>query len=347
MRRQANRTQFRNTSVRGKKAKDLRKSEHSSHRKTGKRRALTFALKFLAIATPLILLLSVIPEDWFAPLNRLTAILAAYVLHLFGLHPVVTGTLIRQSGFSVNIIAECSAVRLLVIFFAFVTAFPPKKRKYWGLAIGASSLMVINILRIALVTVIGAYHPDAFKVAHVYLGQMVMVCTVLVLCLWWCRWSQSVDRLETPGHFLMRFIPFSSVPFLLWLPINLSYIRVIDKIIQHFFSKASYSIAIFQSHDIYYQNFSIIASDGLLAAFQVPVLKKLLWTGVGLLGISVFQIGFRLCNVLLSVFDIEWILFLSQGIYTICVFLFPLSFAIYFLIRFRLRPEKYDRLRAR
>jgi exosortase H (IPTLxxWG-CTERM-specific) len=313
--------------------------DHSTGARPGavNQRVARFSRNFLLAAALAIVFLSLIPEACFEPINRFTAFWVGDMLRLLAMDPAVRGTHVSISGFSINVIAECSAIQLIALYIAFIIAFPAtRSEKLVGIAAGSSLLFTLNIGRIAIVTIIGAGHPSIFHAVHIYLGQLGMVCAVIVFCLAWTRWIADPAILDGPAGFLLRFFIFSSLPFLLWVPLNKIYIRGIDQILTLLFSLASYHLKIREAHELYYQTFSIIAITGLLLAVnKVSWRDKGKWMAQAFLSLTICQISFRLCNVWISAFKIQWAATVSQIVYNFCVYLVPLCVAVLFFIRYR------------
>ena len=297
----------------------------------------TFTRKFLVAAALFFIPLSLAPESWYRPLNRLTALLSGELLQLLTTDVMVRGTYIRIHGFSVNVIAECSAIHLIALCSAFMLAFPAtaNQRKI-GIGAGTSLLFVLNIIRIACVSMIGAWQPVVFNTAHIYFGQLVMIGAVIVICLGWLQWITKPMVLDGPMGFALRFFVFTSLPFLFWIPFNRIYVEAIDIIIQKIFALASYNLKIPHAHALYYQTFSIVVLGGLLWAFkEVAWRKKIRWTAIGFAVLTLFQIAFRMCNVWISAFNIGWMTFVAQVVYNACVYLLPPGIALFFFQRYR------------
>lgn len=301
------------------------------------RRMLIFTRKFLVVAVVMVVFLSLVPEVWFEPMNRFTALLVGEVLRAWRLQPVVQNSGISIHGFRVNVIAECSAIHLVALLLAFIYAFPANRREKWiGAAAGTSLLFFVNILRIALVVVIGFYFPNRFEAAHIYFGQLAMLAATITACLVWCRWIQLPERMEGPSGFLARFLLFSSVLFLLWVPLNKLYIAVIDHFIQWMFGLADLQLVIPRSHALYYQAFSVIAMLGLLLAVRdVNLNIRVCCMVIGTAVLSLLQLAFRLCNIWITAFEIGWVLPVYQVVYNFCVYAVPIGVTLWLLMHVR------------
>ena len=329
--------------MRAKRAKAIRRAERSpsktkeSH--TANQQLSSFTRKFLSATALTILPISLIPETWFEPLNRLTALLVGDIIRLLAMEPVVRGTYISTGGFSVNVIAECSAVQLMALYTAFIFAFPAARSEKWaGWAAGTVLLFTLNITRIAAVTLIGRQSATLFELAHVYLGQLGMLLAMIVICLLWCHWITDSDRIDGPAQFFLRFLLFSSLPFLLWIHLNRLYIGAIDAMICWIFNLYSLHLVMPRTHNIYYQTFSLVALFGLLMAVKGAGLSlRLCWIAPGLVVLTLFQIAFRLCNVWITAFQIGWMTPVSQIVYNVCVYVLPLIVALRFWMNVRVQ----------
>lgn len=261
-------------------------------------------LRFIVFSLFSFLVIILLPESFFDPLNRGTASLAGLCIGLFVTGVEVAGDVISFNGFTVRIITECTALNSMALFASFVFARPaPWRERVAGLIAGGAILTVVNLLRIAVVTVVGAEFPSFFEAVHVYLGQVVMVLLVIGLAMLWLRGvSRSGDG---PGPFLLRVAVLSSIIFPVWLVSNPGYVRALDRLVTVFFSLFDYRLAIDYQHTVYFQTFNIVLLIALIFAEQKPDLRrKLVWTLAGVAILAMGHLLFRIGNVLLVAF--EW-----------------------------------------
>ena len=332
------------------KKKDIRNTPPAEKKKLAARKQLnSFARRFVSAAVLTVVPVSLIPESWYAPLNHLTAWLAGYLIQLSTqMSPQVHGTQINLDGFSVNVISECSAVHLIVLYAAFIYTYPaPRVRKWIGLIVGAAMLFVINVIRIAAVTLTGRYFPHMFEVVHIYFGQLGMLSAVVFICLIWCRWVTDPVFMESPTGFFMRFVLISALFFVPWLLLNRVYIYAIDSFVERLFSLADYRLLIPRTHRLYYQTFSLVALTGLLLASRgVRLSSRLRWMAFGIAAVTTVQVAYRICNVWISAFKFEWAAPVSQIVYVTCVHALPFGIAVLFLMKVRTeRAIDEERLR--
>ncbi len=324
-----------------KQAKAIRRAQRSGSR-DGKRHAdreqlFSFTRKFLLAAALTVVPLSLVPEAGYEPINRLTAFLAGSILRILPFASAVRGTHITLNGFSVNVIAECSAIHLVALLGAFIFAFPAKSSQKWiGFGAGTCLLLTVNALRIALVTLIGWQFPKFFETAHVYLGQLCMLTLMVAICLLWCGWIADPGRLDGPFGFLLRFTVFSCPLFLLWVPLNRTYMGALDAIIQWLFELCAHPIVIPRTHQLYYQTFSLVAMAGFLLAIKgAGWAARLRWIGYGAGALTLLILVLRLCNAWISVFGFPWMPPLAQTLYNLCVYALPLGIGLRFMMRVR------------
>ena len=231
---------------------------------------------------------------------------------------------------------------------AFIFAFPARRDEKWiGFGAGTTLLVTVNIIRIAMVAWIGWRFPSLFEPAHVYLGQLGMLGVMLAICLLWCRWLSHSNRMDRPGGFFVRFLIFSSLPFLLWLLLNRAYMGAIDDCIQWIFSFTPYRLVMPRIHQTYYQTFSLVALAGLLMAVKgTSRARRMRWMVGGFIVLTLFQAAFRFCNVWITAFHIQWMLPVSQLVYVIGVYALPLALAALFVMHTRLQQAQSGPLKA-
>ena len=246
-----------------------------------------------------------LPESAFDWLNENTAHLAARCLNAVGMHPVLYGRTLSQSGFTVSVITECSTLYMAILFFSFVAVYPAALRqKLIGLPLGVAVLNAGNILRIAALFVVGVSSPGVFEIVHVYLGQVLMVLFVLAVCLAWLNMgAEPAARNHKLFSFLIRFVAFTSIPFLLWLTLNREYVKLTDQVVTGLFSLFGYRFEMNYQHEIYYQTFNVITFTGLVFATKnQPLGRKLQMLVTGHTAIFVLHVLFRVCNVEIAYF---------------------------------------------
>lgn len=120
-----------------------------------------------------------------------TAVLASgtgMLLNGMGQGVSVDGTLVRGSGFAMNIYNGCNAVEAMLILLAAIVAYPASlKARAGGLLIGMVLIQAINFVRLVSLYLIGRYWPSAFETAHVTVWQVAIILFALGIFLFWSR----------------------------------------------------------------------------------------------------------------------------------------------------------------
>lgn len=98
------------------------------------------------------------------------------------------------TGFGVSIEPGCNGVEACIILFAAIIAFPSTwKHRAWGLGIGFVAVQALNVVRVISLFYLGQWNDTAFKIAHEFLWQGLIMLDVLVVWLLWVR-ANPVDR---------------------------------------------------------------------------------------------------------------------------------------------------------
>jgi exosortase H (IPTLxxWG-CTERM-specific) len=271
-----------------------------------------FAIRFGAVAGVLYILFNWLPTSWVAdPLSRQTAAMTAFLLGIIGVTSSVSGALVSTPSFAVKIIPECTAIFVATLFSSFVAAYPASlKQKATGLAAGLSFLFAANLLRVLLIFLVGMKSRDLFEIAHVYIGQIVMILLVLLTCMTWLRSMTSVHMQDRPFPFLIRCVAYSSLPFALWLYLDQGFVFAnlfLIKSLLHFFG---FHVAIPEQLKLYPQTFNtfhLIAFTALiLATRSIDPSKKARSLAIGIILLCTTHFLFRLHQVLFLDFHVSW-----------------------------------------
>jgi exosortase H (IPTLxxWG-CTERM-specific) len=122
----------------------------------------------------------------FRPVNEVNAAACALVLRLCGIDADRTGTLVHVGAGGMEIISECSAIYVLILFAAAVIAFPTAwGARLRGLALGLPILLAVNVLRLVTLGAVVRYKPAWLPLFHEYLWQVLFVLLVCGLYLVW------------------------------------------------------------------------------------------------------------------------------------------------------------------
>jgi exosortase H (IPTLxxWG-CTERM-specific) len=122
----------------------------------------------------------------FAVVNRCNAALCGGVLRGVGVDAQRNGTMLRLPGGGMEIISECSAIYVAILFAAAVIAFPTTWRaRLRGLAVGLPILFAVNLLRLATLGLVIRYRAALLPLFHEYLWQVLFVIVVTALYVAW------------------------------------------------------------------------------------------------------------------------------------------------------------------
>lgn len=100
----------------------------------------------------------------------------------------------RALSFSFVLVPDCGAIPSIAIYLAAVLAFPaPWSRRVIGFLAGALLLYVVNIIRLTVLAMIGAWDigGDVFRFFHEYVWQGVYIIFVIAV---WLVWVEFVVR---------------------------------------------------------------------------------------------------------------------------------------------------------
>jgi exosortase H (IPTLxxWG-CTERM-specific) len=156
-----------------------------SRRQTGflVRFALLCVIFYIPIAIPAVARVTV------APFTRGLTVASGAILRLLG-QPVVTeGTVIRGTGFAVDIKNGCNAVEAVAFLAAAILAFEaPVAFRIGGAIVGSIVLEILNLARIVSLYLLGKYKRDLFDMFHLAVWQSVMFgAAVLIFLVWTSR----------------------------------------------------------------------------------------------------------------------------------------------------------------
>ena len=101
----------------------------------------------------------------------------------------------QETGFAVSIEAGCNGVEAAIILIAAILAFTaPWRQRLIGIALGVTTVQVLNILRIISLFYLGQWNKTVFEWAHLYVWQALIMLDVLLVFLVWLRWLSASRR---------------------------------------------------------------------------------------------------------------------------------------------------------
>ena len=123
-------------------------------------------------------------------LEAFTARVVHGLLALFSDQTRLSGdTIVSLGSFSVTIIEECTGVYEALILAAALLAYPTRWRHTLvGFALGMPLIYAMNVLRIAVLLVVGGQSQRWFDFMHLYFWQVTMIAMVASAWLAWLWW---------------------------------------------------------------------------------------------------------------------------------------------------------------
>ncbi len=150
---------------------------------------LRFLGGFLGMALLLSVLLQVpwVQEQVQNPYTRFIARLDGWILGAMGIPVTVSGTLVRQGNYAVEIKRGCDGLDVLILFLSAVAAYPFSwKSRAAGILLGGILIFFLNLIRTVALFLIGRVSdPATFEIFHVYIWQFAIILLVLVFWIYW------------------------------------------------------------------------------------------------------------------------------------------------------------------
>src|SRR5436305_3591793 len=154
------------------------------------RRELTFLLLFLVILGGSFTLISFnwVNDHAVEPFTAGIARMSGAVLRLLGQNVTMSGTVIRNPHFAVNIRNGCNGIEAMLIFLAAVLAFPASwKSRLAGLGLGILAIQAINLVRVVALFLTGVYFPKIFDTSHTVIWQTIVILFGVLLWIFWAN----------------------------------------------------------------------------------------------------------------------------------------------------------------
>ena len=122
-----------------------------------------------------------------------TAKIEYHLFSCFDLRVTTSKKIVAYNGFAIRIIEECTGVYEILIFAAAVLAFPTTwSKKVAGLGMGVPILYAFNVIRIAVLMLVGKHYPQHFDFMHLYFWQATLILMITSVWLLWI--TQVVNR---------------------------------------------------------------------------------------------------------------------------------------------------------
>ncbi len=154
--------------------------------KTGKGEVVRFICSYILFTALFLILIGFKPVKEIIDINglytRLVVLLTSTILKPFGVVEGIDGSIIHLRGISLNVLFGCNGLEAFLIYLAAVLAFRGSwKKRSIGIAAGFLILQLLNVLRIALLGIVGVYFRDFFYYFHVYVAQGIMIAFSLII----------------------------------------------------------------------------------------------------------------------------------------------------------------------
>ena len=151
---------------------------------------LRFPLVAALIAVPLLTVYFYPYDEGGAISAHIQSYLGAYaraagaVVGLFDSRVVVSGTTIRGSLFSMQIVKTCDAMEVNILLLAALAAFPmPWRRRIASVLLAIPALALANVCRLCALYWLGVHIPDSFDRVHQTVAPIFMVASALAIFL--------------------------------------------------------------------------------------------------------------------------------------------------------------------
>lgn len=291
--------------------------------------ARRFGIRFAVCCTGIFLVLNLIPRAWLGPVCAHTARTLGQTLKIAGWAVSVRGAVVAAPGFAVDVIPECTALFPAGLYLSFLAAYPaPAGKRLTGLAAGLPAIWAGNLLRLALVFVIGLRDRGLFDAVHVYFGQVFTVGLVFMACLIWQRTLRNGGGLNAqaprPAAFLARLLAISTAAFFLWLNLNAGYIWLVDQCMSALFGLFGRSLDISRSLAVYYYTFNIVVFTSLVLATHTAALRRRMAVlAGGLCLLFTVHLCYRICNTLVTAYHLPSFLTVGLVLSTLGQYLLP------------------------
>lgn len=154
------------------------------------RQEILFISLFVGILATGFTLISWTPvnDNVIEPFTGLVAKASGWTLSAIGQDTHMSGTVIRNDKFAVNIENGCNGVETLIIFLAAVLAFPaPWKARILGLVLGFAAIQGVNLVRVVSLFLTGAYFPEFFDSSHTVVWQSIVILFGVLLWIFWAN----------------------------------------------------------------------------------------------------------------------------------------------------------------
>ena len=240
-------------------------------RRLAKKPGVIFFVRFILCFALFYTAISLAPQRFFEYTNHANALIAGKMLKAAGLDVTVQNQLISHTGFTAQVVGECSALFVSILPLAFFIAYPAS----WpwtlvGICAGLPLLFVVNLFRIVFVFMVGLNYPDLFPWVHLYLGQVGMIFAVAWICMTWLKYVNGAwDGKRSGTRLLLIALAVSIIPFVAWIWLCRPYTRVLLTIAAALLKLAGFTAVLPDTLSLYphtFISFNIVVILGLILA---------------------------------------------------------------------------------
>lgn len=122
------------------------------------------------------------------PLALFLSYVISEIILFLGFQIDRVGTIITGGGISLEIYYKCTGVYQMAGFMAGVLAFPTNyQNKIIGFAWGIFGIGILNLLRILSIFYIGLYLPNAVRIFHGVIWEILMILLSFLLWVYWAN----------------------------------------------------------------------------------------------------------------------------------------------------------------
>jgi len=123
-----------------------------------------------------------------APINVMTAHIAAWLMNALGLPSVAHGVNLTYGGLTVAVRTGCSGLEVLGVLLPAIVLFPaPARAKLIGVLAAVAVVVPLNAVRVASLSLLLATSTRAFDLAHLYFWQAALIGALFAFFLAWVR----------------------------------------------------------------------------------------------------------------------------------------------------------------
>lgn len=115
---------------------------------------------------------------------------AAQVLQAAGENVTAEARCLVGRSFSCEVDTGCNGMVAASLFLAAILSFPAHWRlRVYGSVALLPVILGVNILRVSTLYWMGTHRPQWFSLAHIYVGQVVVIAATTCLWLLWLSWN--------------------------------------------------------------------------------------------------------------------------------------------------------------